>query len=127
MPVKCELRKSNTRMIKEQGKEDHTGTFILVNSSLRATSSPLHNNAKNSLKTTSFYIQLHYQDSILNPTRLILPLCWTLPHKMHHPSAKCRTLLQCNMQTYNKNEIPINYNTIYTQTPYSSIYLPKNM
>ena len=69
--------------------------------------------------TGSLFLKSYIQsfDSVLNPTRLILPLCRTLQHKMQHPTAKCITLLQCMMQTYNTNEITMNYKyKIYSNT-----------
>jgi len=56
-----------------KGREDNTMIFILIHSSSRATSSPLHNNAKISTKITSLHTQTHSR-TILNPTRLPLPL-----------------------------------------------------
>ena len=55
IPVKCESSQNDAQMKTEKGIEDHTGIFILVHSITRATSNPLHNNAKISLQSISLH------------------------------------------------------------------------
>jgi len=101
-----------------QGKEDHTRIFIVVRSSSRA-------------KSFAKLCKDFTQNNKFTITYIIKTQSWTLqdwsnPYvEPYH--TRCRTLLPCMMQTQPKTKFTMYHNTNYTQTPYTSIILLKNI
>jgi len=122
---KYEMRKNSSQMKWEKG-EKITQIFILVHSSSRGTSSPLHNNAKISTKSYKFTYTNTYKTQSWTLQDCLYPLCGTPPHKMHNPSAICRTLLLCLMQTIHpKQKLTRLHNTQCLKTLFKQ-YTTKN-
>jgi len=111
----------------DQGKQDHTMIFILVHSVSRATSSPLHNNAKTSTKITKFTYK--YTSKIQSWTLQDCLYPYAEPYHKRYTTLVPNREPYCNVlcKLYRKNEITHNFNTNYAQIPYSSTILPKDV
>jgi len=109
IPVKYEMFKTNSQMERDNERKDHTMIFILIHSFTRTTSSPLHNNAKISTKSYKFTYTNTLKNQSWTLQDCLYPLCSTLPHKLHHPSAISEHYCYVWCKQYTQNEILQDY------------------